>query len=504
MSGLAPSVSEGPRAGEGGVYAALFVLVAGLAALPFLLVDIPPIHDLPHHLEQARLHAAIGDTDTSAYRVDWLAPQNLIYVALVPLWNVLDPFAAGKAFTYLLLVATIAAVFNLARRRGRGPECAAMASLLAFNSSFYAGFFAFQLGGVLFLIWLGLNAPSRLASWIVHAVLLFATAWAHAFWFALIGLVMVARLAIIGRNRADWIALAAAGPGAAWLLPNLLGVMRARNDAAFPMGVVWESVAGRLTPLSVIDGLLGGVRGGVEVIVVIALAAWVAAGLAARRTDAGATVDRPLLVAGGIVLLAWFLSPDLIAMTLGASRRWLPYAGMLLVLAVPTPRAPPRVLRTAVAGLTVALLLVTAQAWSFYDRAELSGFRESIQALPENASLLGLGLLESQVLKGAVFFQTHAWAQILRGARPDLSFTDLGAGLVLSTERRTSPFAYPMSLRPFDVRPEDILHFEYAVVAAPQGVHIDLAGHPRLAPLTDGLPWRLYGVLPASADGAMR
>lgn len=492
----------GPR--RRGAYATLFALVAGLAALPFLVVEIPPIHDLPHHLEQARLHADIGDVEGSTYRVEWLAPQNLIYVALIPLWSVMAPLTAGKAFAYLLLIATVAAVFSLAVRRGRAPECAVMASLFAFNTSFYAGFFAFQLGGVLFLVWLGLGTPSRPVSWIGHAVLLFAIAWAHAFWFALVAVVMLARIAVLGPTRAGWLALAAAVPGAAWLVPNLLGVMRARTDAAFPMTVVWEPVLSRFAPTEMVDALMGGVRGGVEVVIVVALVAWVAAGLMARRADPRAELDRELLIAAGILLLARIASPDLIAMTVGASRRWLPYAGMLLVLAVPTPRVAHRVLRSAVVGLTALLLLVTADAWRFYDRAELSGFREAMQALPEDASLLGLGLMESQVLKGPVFFQTHAWSQILRGAHPDLSFTDLGAGLVLSTERRTSPFAYPLSLRPFDVRPEDILHFEYAVVAGPQGVHLELESHPRLAAMTDGLPWRLYGVLPPAADGAMR
>lgn len=478
-------------------YLALYALVAGLAALPFLVVEIPPIHDLPHHLEQARLHAAIGDAATSPYRVAWLAPQNLIYVALVPLWSVMAPIGAGKTFAYLLLVATVAAVFNLAARRGRGAECALVASLFAFNASFYAGFFAFQLGGVFFLIWLGLREPSRPGAWLAHAALLFAVAWAHAFWFVAIGLVMLVRMAVLAPTRGRWLGLGAMVPGAAWLLPNLLGVMRSRAGGGFPMAMFWDPMVRRFTPEGIVDGLLGGVRGGVEVLVVGAVVAWLVAGLRARRGELRAVIDRELLLAACVLLLAWAASPDMIAMTLGASRRWLPYAAMLFVLALPAPRANLRMLRAAGALPALALLVTTADAWRFYDRAELGGFREALQALPEGASLLGLGLMESQGLKGAVFFQTHAWAQVMRGAHTDLSFTDLGAGLVVAKEPRARPLAYPLSLRPYEVRPEDFLHFQYALVTGPQGVHLELEGDPNLTSVTDGLPWRLYRVLRA-------
>ena len=488
--------SEGPVA-----YAALCALVAALAALPFLLVELPPIHDLAHHLEQARLHEQVRDAPTDAYRVAWLAPQNLVYLLLVPLWGVLSPVAAGKAFAYLLLLGTLAAVFVLAARRGRSAEAAVVASLFAFNSNFYAGFFAFQLGGALFLLWLALPDPEDRLAWAGHAALLFAVAWAHAFWFAVVGLVAVVRLVLLGGTRPRWLRLLAGAPAAAWLVPSLILVARSRAEGGFPMGVVWEPIWRRFTPTGVVDAALGGVRGGVEALVVVAVVAWLVAGARSRRGDLRAAVDREILVVAGILLAAWAASPDLIAMTLGASRRWFPYAAILTVLALPVPPASTRALRTAGAVLATALLVVTADAWRFYDRAELSGFREAMSAVPVGASLLGLGLLESRGLKGAVFFQTHAWTQITRRARPDLSFTELGAGLVLSTEPRTRPIAYPLSLRPFDVRLEDLLHFEYAMVGAPQGVHVDLEADPRLTAVTDGLPWRLYRVLPEGELG---
>lgn len=256
----------------------------------------------------------------------------------------------------------------------------------------------------------------------------------------------------------------------------------------------WVHILRRLEPDNVLDGFLGGLRGGIEIVVIVAVVAWIAAGLWARRETWRDHADRGLLLVGLAFLCLWSVAPDGIAMTLEVARRWLPYAAMLTVLALPVPKLSGRRLRVAGAALQLVLAVTTISAWRFYDRAELGGFREGLAALPEGANLLGLGLAESQVLKGGVLFQTHAWADVLRGAELDLSFTDLGAGIVLRKEPRQRPWSYPLSLRPVLVEPDDVRHFDYVLVAAGSTIQSEVSDYPGMRLVTDGLPWRLYRV----------
>ncbi len=75
--------SNGPDAMRGrrrGAVAAAAVLV--LAAVPILLVPIPPSTDLPQHLAQVRLFKEALAQPGGPYVIQWLAPNNLIYFLL--------------------------------------------------------------------------------------------------------------------------------------------------------------------------------------------------------------------------------------------------------------------------------------------------------------------------------------------------------------------------------------------------------------------------------------
>lgn len=477
-------------------------LLALLSAIPFFFVEFPPIHDLPHHVAQARLYAELGDPASSPYRVQWLAPQNLIYVILVPLWWLLPPIAAGKAFTWALLSLTTASVFVLARRRGRSPQAALVAALFAFNFVFYSGFFAFQLGGSLFLLWLTTSArtptPGR---WGLQALLVAVLAWAHALWFGVVGLLLLVELARTRGSRAAWVRLSTVIIPSLWLAPRLLGVAMARTAGGFPMEPLYMELSFRLSPTALVYGPLGGLKGIVEPMLVLGVLVWIGAAVATNHGRILERSDGRLLTAAAALAGLWLVFPDSMAMTVQASRRWLPYAAMLTVLGLPRPRVGPSRLRALGALAHVVLLLATVNAWRHYQRVELSGFRESLDALPEGSDLLGLAFLGSERLLGGVFLQTFAWGEVLRGAELNMSFTELGAGLVLRKEPRETPWTYGLNFFPHTVRPSDFHYFDHVLVSAPPEVHEQVEGMDGIDAVTTGSPWRLYGIA-SRADSA--
>lgn len=490
---------------RGSEWKALLTLALVVAVVPFLVVEIPPIHDLPHHLSQARLYLEIADWEASAYHAQWLAPQNLIYVLLVPLWIAFAPLTAGKLFAYLVLAGTVVALFHMAKRRGRSPIAALGAALFAFNFVFYSGFFAFQLGAALVFVWLAALRDDETESaaglgwsaWAAQALFLLLVAWAHTLWLGVVGILLLLGVLRGRGSRASWVRLSTAVPAVVWLLPQLVGVVRSRAGGGFPMEVSWDRWPwSRLEPVALVEGILGGVRGGIEPLLVLGAVFWVGAALWTNRGDLRARVDATLLVSAAVLGALWMIFPDAMAMTIQASRRWLPYAVMLVLVALPPPRVSMRGLRAAVVAAHLVLLAFMINAWRFYDRVELTGFRESLDALPEGARLLGLAFPPSEFLKHGVFLQTHAWAEVLRGAELNMSFTELGAGLVLRKTPRETPWTYGLSFFPHTVRQSDFYYFDYVLVAGPTDVHAQVERIDRVDHVTDGLPWRLYRVAP--------
>ncbi len=472
--------------------AAIFVLA--LVAVPLLVVEFVPVHDLPQHLAQARLFTELGGRDSPVYDVHWMAPHLLIYALLLPLWWLLPPMAAGKAFVFLLLAVSVSALFRLAHVRQRPVEAAVLASLFLLNVEFYAGFFAFQLGGALFFLWLARrDAPPSRRTWPADAAWFALLAWAHALWLGCALAVAAGRAAARHGARGALVRGSAAIPALAWTVPSTLATVRARAAAELPVAWEWADLWTRLGPAAWLNAPLGGLQGWMEPAVLVAALVWVV--WAWLRPADGEARDRLLLGVAAFFAGLWLVLPDSMAMTIHASRRWVPYAIIFLILGLPVPRLERRRLRGAVAVLWVAFAVRTALAWRFYDRAELAGFREALEHVQEGDRLMGLGFLRSRELRGDVFAQTYAWAEVLRGAELATSFTEFGAGLVLRRTPRPRPWTRFLDFFPWTVRPSDFQHFDLVLAGGEPDIHRQLAATGRLRPLTDGLPWRIYRVV---------
>jgi len=120
-----------------------------LCAVPFFVLPIPPLTDLPDHLLVARILAEQHSTVLGFDRyfdVDWeFHPGTATYVLLAAMQTFASPFAAAKLYLLVWVAALWASVYFLARSCGsRAPCSAALAALpLAFTFYVYRGFLPF-------------------------------------------------------------------------------------------------------------------------------------------------------------------------------------------------------------------------------------------------------------------------------------------------------------------------------------------------------------------------
>jgi len=169
--------------------ASLVAVWVGMA-VPFLVVDFPPVTDLPQHVAQIRLFLEAARDPTSAYTIQWFTPYSLVYALLGAAWAVCPPAAAGRVAVLVLAVSSALAVHWLAARRNRPVAAAALASVLVFNHALYWGFLSFMVGWLAFIVWFQLTTRdsegefgwTEALQYCGTAVLLYDT---HAPWFAL-------------------------------------------------------------------------------------------------------------------------------------------------------------------------------------------------------------------------------------------------------------------------------------------------------------------------------
>src|SRR4051812_16037807 len=160
-----------------------------LLVLPVLLLSFPPVTDLPQHVAQVRLFwEAYGHPD-GIYVIQWLAPNNLLYVLLLALAAVLPIEVVGSAALVIIISGWVVAIHWLAWRTQRPAAAAVVASLLIYGLSLSWGLLNFLIGFPVFVLWfvLTMQVPTRNLSWArwlmlaTTALLLYES---HALWFA--------------------------------------------------------------------------------------------------------------------------------------------------------------------------------------------------------------------------------------------------------------------------------------------------------------------------------
>ncbi|GLH80111.1 hypothetical protein SSBR45G_50200 [Bradyrhizobium sp. SSBR45G] len=180
------------------------LMLATVLALPFLLVDVPPVLDYPNHLARLFVLAHPGDPVLSQmYAPNWRILPNLgIDLIGVALLRVTDVHVGGRLLLALSLFTPLAGVVAYHRAAfGRWAPWPLASAVIAYNAVFLLGFMNFQLSLGLALMgaagWLALRRPGRWLSAIIFGALAATT----IFLCHLLGVVFFALL--IGAAEAD-------------------------------------------------------------------------------------------------------------------------------------------------------------------------------------------------------------------------------------------------------------------------------------------------------------
>jgi hypothetical protein len=469
-------------------------------ALPFLVVTFPPCTDLPQHVAQVRLVGEALGGASPTYQIQWLAPNNLVYALIGALWLVLPPLLVGRATILVLALSWSWAAAWLAARRQRPAEVMLLAATLSFPLALSWGLLNFLIGWPVFLVWIGLTAdlPSeklplpRVAMLMGLAILLYAS---HLLWFAL-GVLWLAMVSIAQRPPLRSLAVRAAvlmPPvvlAAIWY-PSFMAVRRAYNLSAFWFVAPWA----RLAPDYLLETALGGPPGTARIVVGCVLLLWAILAIVSRRRELAATTDRRLLLAAAPLALLALCAPDQYLNTILFSKRWMPCAVILALLALPAPRLSLRMRQLVAGSLLVALSLATTFEWLTYQRDDLSGLREAIAAAPPGTRVLGLDFVRTTPnAAGRPFLQMMAYLQVVKGCTLNFSFAEHGSSIVSLRHPSLPPWTAGLEWHAEYVQRSDFKYFDVVLANGEERIHQRLAQLPELEPVTGPGRWRLYRV----------
>lgn len=474
----------------------LAALSCALAAIPFLVVNFPPIIDLPQHVAQVRLFGEAISNPASPYRIQWITPYSLVYAVLGGNWLIFGPINAGRMGMLMIVVFWVIMLHLLSYKMKRPALAASLASILFFGHILYWGFYQFAFGWPLFIGWILLSKTEFQTRWKEGLVFFLASIilyMAHIFWFLVaVGWLVVRHLILKGDLKRLMIRVAAASPlillGLVWY-PSL-------GAYGFISQTIWATTPfERLFSAWLVDATFGGIKGSIEYIVFGLLIVWIVVACLQNRKDLLSKLDRELVVISALFMLLAFILPDKQTNTIRFCQRWVPPALAFLLIGLPSPRLKKSMLTGVVVVIVAGFLLLTSWQWIAFERTELSGLKESLAVLPQTPKVLGLSYIkDSPIVRGRPFIQTFAYSQVLKGGELNFSFADFGPSLVVYRERRLPPWTPELEWFPEKAKKSDLLFFDYALLNADEKLHAAASSNQVLKPLTKGGRWRCYKV----------
>ncbi len=491
-------------------------------ALPLLMTPFPPTTDVPQHVAQVRLFfetmQGASQPNGVNYIVQWLTPYSLVYLVMAGLWKILPPERVGQATLVALCFGWALAIHWLAWRRRRSVAAAALASTLYYCHVTYWGFLSFSIGLPVFLVWLDVTSsgflkfqnfsigdekpetrnpkPETFFRLALIAFLLFLLYEAHALWFAVgllwLGVETVAFRPPLRRT------LARAAVTTPLAVVALFCYRRLATDTQFVEHklIFKDAPVLRLGTRWFVESVFGGVHGWLEASMLAVLLGWLAWSVASRRKAFFRESDAGLLVAGVMLLGLGLVLPYQFQYTIELAERWIPAAFIILLLAVPAP-----VLKSGERPLFVGTLAVvfvfwgwTAFIWRDFDRKTMTGFRESLAALPEYPRLVGLDFIgELPEFRRRPVLQTAAYGEVVRGGTYSLSFAKFPQSFVKYAPGTTLPWTDGLEWDPYCLTEADLEYFDYALVGGDPLKQLQFQDRfPTAVPVTTGGRWRLY------------
>ncbi|MBP1627689.1 MAG: hypothetical protein H6Q00_2164 [Holophagaceae bacterium] len=491
MNEAQPSQATTPRTA---LFATLPVWL--FAAYLLLCCPLPPITDLPQHLSQVHAFWWAVHARDGLYSIHWISPNTLAYWVQLVLCLALPPVLALKSMTLLLITFELAILAWLGHRLNCPRWRIILTSMLILNLDLYWGFFNFILGWPIFILFyewrLKYHTPAQRAT---QGILLFILFFAHIFWLFAALLAMTIPLLSRWRKHFKLYDLYANFlPALPVLVLTTLWFFSGYGSAAYIPPEYGIPVLARLSVLWLTDSALGGIQGISENIFTLALIIVIVTQLAQAGRQAWAPANKSYFLLGMAILFAALVIPDKAMMTVRISQRWVPFAVQLLLLAIPAlPPARNRWIPIGALACGLFLAFQTAQSWAFFGGEDLTGYRESIQAIPPQSRLLILDFYKfGPRFKHRAYMHLGVMAQPLRGATPSHSFADIPSAWVNFT--RPTPYTKRLEWYPEWASSADFLHSDFAFVGGGPEVHAELIRRLPLAPVTSSGIWRLYKI----------
>jgi hypothetical protein len=193
------------------------------------------------------------------------------------------------------------------------------------------------------------------------------------------------------------------------------------------------------------------------------------------------------------MLVVSLAAPDKYLNTISFASRWFPAAVVLLLLSLPRPKLHRAIAMAFPLTMIAAGALVTSSAWRGFERDELSGLNESLGAIPDSSSTLGLDFIKlSAYVRGRPFLQTFAYSQVLHGGELNFSFVLHGTGIVAIAEPPAFTWTPNLEWYPEAVDVRDFRQFDVALVNGTDEMHNTLRKLGVAVPMTFSGRWRAY------------
>lgn len=474
-------------------------MCCSLLACPFLLTLFPPITDLPQQAAQIRLLVeTLQDPKGSPYTIQWFTPYSLSYLVLGGCWALFGPENSGRLAMLLIVLLWVISIHLIAGQRNRPAALGILASLFVLNHIIYWGFYSFAVGWPAFVLWfyvVGRSDYSKFTrqeafKWLGCALLLYMS---HILWFAA-GVAWFILRTIVFRAPVRGALIRSACLAPLIVVTAIWYPMFSGSSMATPP--LWATgPLFRLSLSGLTDSTLGGIRGPAELVAFSAVAALLLVGLWQNRKDLRSSVDIELLLAAGMFFAFAQLFPDKFMNTIRFWQRWMPPAAILAVLALPAPSVRPLFRQVAAVAMVGAFCAAVSGAWMNFERKDLSGLQEAIDALPQSPRVLGLDMVKrSEFVRGRPFIQVPAYAQVFRGGTLNFSFAEFSPCLVVYKQFRRA-WTGGLEWFPENVKARDLRHFDFALVNGTPRIHSISRAQPQLSPVTNNGRWRLYKIV---------
>jgi hypothetical protein len=267
-----------------------------------------------------------------------------------------------------------------------------------------------------------------------------------------------------------------------------------RSSLRFDIAPHWYTLpSDRLNPKWLIDAILGGLHGPMESLVLTGIGTWCFLAFFTNRGNIRTGIHFNFIWTGLFFAVIAFFAPDKYMNTISFASRWMPIALTFFLLALPEPKIS-SIYRTALPLLVVTIFFCTTGfLWYEFEKLENTGLAEALDAIPDQASVLGLDYMKGSIIVcGRPYMQTFAYAQVLHNSKINFSFAEHQNGIIITNTKNS--WTQGLEWMAEGVRGEDCQAFDYALINALDVFHayISSPAMPILKPITTSGQWRLY------------